>query len=57
MVWYEVAGCSTIQDLETKLSIGAAGIITHHRRSEKALLGTRIDRVIGFIKDQVMPSL
>jgi hypothetical protein len=39
------------------LSIGAAGIITHHRRSEKALLGTRIDRVIGFIKDQVMPSL
>jgi len=56
MVWYDTAGYRTIQDLENGLTIGAAGIITNHAISERALLGTRIDSVIRFIKEQVLPS-
>ena len=56
MVWFDTAGYRTIQDLENGLTIGAAGIITNHALSERALLGTRIDSVIRFIKEQVLPS-
>jgi hypothetical protein len=56
MVWYDAAGYRTIQDLQRELTIAAAGIITDHAISEQALLGTRIDKVVGFIKDQVIPS-
>jgi hypothetical protein len=57
MVWYDMAGYRTIQDLENDLTIGAAGIVTHHAIAEQVLLGTRIDYVVGFIKEQVIPSL
>jgi len=56
MVWYDRAGCRTIYDLEKELTLGAAGIITEHAVSDQVLLGTRIDRVVDFITDQVLPS-
>lgn len=55
MVWYDTAGSRTLEDLEKSLELGAAGIITHHAPARQALLATRIEDVVTFIKGQVLP--
>lgn len=55
MVWFDTAGYRTFEELENSLELGAAGIITDHTPPQQALLATRIEDVIAFIKDDVIP--
>jgi hypothetical protein len=55
MVWYDTAGYRTFDELEISLELGAAGIVTHHTPPQQALLATRIEDVIDFIKTDVIP--
>lgn len=55
MAWYDTAGYRSIQDIRRQLTIAPAGVITHHSPVEQAVLGTRIESVITFIRDQVLP--
>ncbi len=54
MIWCDTAGYRTFDELEKALNLGAVGIITHHAPTQQALLATRIEAVIAFIKADVI---
>lgn len=54
MVWCDTAGYRTFEDLEKSLNLGAVGIITHHAPAQQALLATRVEDVVAFIKADVI---
>lgn len=54
MVWCDTAGYRTFDELEKSLNLGAVGTITHHAPTQQALLATRIEAVIAFIKADVI---
>lgn len=51
MVWYDRAGCCTLEELHDRLDLGAARIVTDHRASDSALFCTKIDAIIQFIRE------
>jgi hypothetical protein len=57
MVWYDRAGCGTLEELGERLSMAAAGVVTDYIGPKQSLRCTKIDLVIEFIKRQVMPSI
>lgn len=55
MVWYDGAGCRTLEELREGLSVAPAGIITEHWVAEQALFCTKIETVVGFVLREVLP--
>lgn len=53
MVWYDRAGCRTLEELRERLDIGAAGIVTDHRTAHAALACTKIESIIHFLQQNL----
>jgi hypothetical protein len=49
MVWYDQAGCQTVEQLQQRLALGSAGIVTDHAPSHQALFCTRSEDIVQFL--------
>jgi len=50
MVWYDRAGCKTLDELRQGLELGTAGIVTDHDPAHEVLLCTDVNAVVRFLR-------
>ena len=53
MVWYDRAGCYTLEELHDHLNLGAAGIVTDHWADDAALACTKIEDIVRFLQTYI----